>query len=69
VKLNWDSVFGGVRQFALGGGVSGPGGGVNSTSYGMIIEGELSAVPIPGAVWLMGSALIGFVGWGRRVKV
>ncbi|MCB1759961.1 MAG: hypothetical protein KDI68_09320 [Gammaproteobacteria bacterium] len=69
VKLTWDSVFGGARQYAISGGTFGPAGGVNSTSYGMIIEGELSAVPIPGAVWLMGSALIGFVGWGRRVKV
>ncbi|MCB1751529.1 MAG: hypothetical protein KDI74_07375 [Gammaproteobacteria bacterium] len=29
----------------------------------------LASVPIPGAVWLMGSALVGFVGWGRRLQV
>lgn len=28
--------------------------------------GDVSAVPIPGAVWLLGSGLIGFVGIGRR---
>ncbi|MCP5448099.1 MAG: hypothetical protein H6964_14045 [Chromatiaceae bacterium] len=30
---------------------------------------NISAVPIPGAMWLMGSALIGFAGWGRRTAV
>ena len=25
-----------------------------------------TAVPVPGAIWLFGSALAGFVGWGRR---
>lgn len=30
---------------------------------------QISAVPIPGAMWLMGSALIGFAGWGRRTAV
>lgn len=28
--------------------------------------GDVSAVPIPGAVWLLGSGLIGFVGIGRK---
>ncbi len=27
---------------------------------------ELAAVPVPAAVWLMGSALLGFAGFGRR---
>lgn len=41
-------------------------------SMPLIVEGtvhDTSPVPIPGAVWLMGSALIGFAGWGRRTAV
>jgi hypothetical protein len=30
---------------------------------------EVSAVPVPAAIWLFGSALIGFVGLGRRTSV
>ena len=30
---------------------------------------SLTAVPVPAAVWLFGTALIGFVGMSRRVKV
>ena len=28
-----------------------------------------SAVPVPAAVWLFGTALIGFIGYGKRRKV
>ncbi|MEJ2611375.1 MAG: hypothetical protein P8179_15155 [Candidatus Thiodiazotropha sp.] len=28
----------------------------------------VSAVPVPGAVWLFGSAMLGFVGWSRNKK-
>ena len=31
--------------------------------------GSLSGVPIPAAVWLFGTALIGFIGVSRRTKV
>ena len=30
---------------------------------------SVSAVPVPAAVWLFGTALIGFVGYGRRTSV
>lgn len=30
--------------------------------------GNVSAVPIPGAVWLFGSGLIGLLGWARRKR-
>ena len=33
------------------------------------ISGTLSAVPVPAAAWLFGSALIGLVGIARRKKV
>ena len=38
-----------------------------STSYGMYGI-EISQVPVPAAVWLFGSGLIGFVGVARRRK-
>jgi len=31
--------------------------------------GRVSAVPVPAAVWLFGTALIGFIGMARRTKV
>ena len=38
--------------------------------YPYIIEGSLtSTVPVPAAVWLFGSGLIGLVGFARRKKV
>lgn len=37
------------------------------TQYGPVIDSvSVSAVPVPAAVWLFGSALPGFVGFGRR---
>ena len=30
---------------------------------------EVSAVPVPAAIWLFGSALVGFVGFGRRRSI
>ncbi|MCP5407547.1 MAG: hypothetical protein H6968_02155 [Chromatiaceae bacterium] len=67
-SILWDLVAGGNRQFSFGaGGSSTP---VIPDSYVMKVEASsISAVPIPGAVWLMGSALVGFVGWGRRHQV
>ncbi len=65
--IKWDIVSGGTLQFAFG--MEAPPN--LSHSFVMKVEATpvLSAVPIPGAVWLMGSALIGFVGWGRRLQV
>ena len=34
-----------------------------------IVEANISAVPIPSAVWLFGTALIGFIGMSRRTGV
>ena len=33
------------------------------------VDPNPSAVPVPGAVWLFGSALAGFVGFGRRKSI
>jgi hypothetical protein len=44
---------------------------IDDEYYGQFYTGntQLSAVPIPAAVWLFGTALIGFVGMSRRRKV
>lgn len=35
--------------------------------YGLAVRsGQVSAVPVPGAIWLLGSGLIGLVGFNRR---
>lgn len=38
-------------------------------NYGFNIETTVSAVPVPGAVWLFGSAITGLIGFGRRKSV
>ncbi len=40
-----------------------------TTRYGMAIRsGQVSEVPVPGAIWLLGSGLIGLMGFGRKLK-
>ncbi len=56
---NTDNVtFGGMQNGPFPGSVPGFNG-----------NGSLSAVPVPAAVWLMGSGLLGLVGVARRRKV
>ena len=38
-------------------------------SHFSIYTSGISAVPVPAAVWLFGTALIGFIGFSRRTKV
>jgi hypothetical protein len=45
-----------------------------STGYhnfipGNLVISEVSAVPVPAAVWLFGTALVGFIGISRKTKV
>lgn len=42
---------------------------VKSGEVAMIIYGDVSSVPVPAAVWLFGSGLIGLIGFARRKKV
>ncbi|MCK9607636.1 MAG: peptidase M10 [Methylomonas sp.] len=42
---------------------------LNDGSYGLIANLSVQAVPVPGAVWLFGSAIIGLIGCGRRKTV
>jgi hypothetical protein len=42
---------------------------VNLNAYAWAVhEGNIGAVPIPAAVWLFGSGLIGLIGAARRKK-
>jgi len=40
----------------------------NLSSDGTLTYGDVSAVPVPAAVWLFGSGLVGLVGIARRKK-
>ena len=44
------------------------GGGFNNNVGTWTIEGNVSAVPVPAAVWLFGSGLVGLAGIARRRK-
>ena len=66
------------EEFYLAMGLMAGAGGVNATSQSLstlvgafdqpyAVEPAFAAVPVPGAVWLLGSALIGLVGVRRRV--
>ena len=44
------------------------GGGFNNNVGTWTIEGTVSAVPVPAAVWLFGSGLVGLAGIARRRK-
>lgn len=47
---------------------SGPFAGFNATFGGTATVSSVSAVPVPAAVWLFGSGLLGLVGIARRKK-
>jgi hypothetical protein len=42
--------------------------GFGGVPYGLSLTGTISAVPVPTAVWLLGSGLMGLVGVARRYK-
>lgn len=45
-------------------------GGKSGVYYAMaVLESNVSAVPVPAAVWLLGSGLLGLVAVGRRCRV
>ena len=64
-----------IQAWKFGFGTSGPASGladdVNKTNlfYAMAVyDGDVAAVPIPAAVWLFGSGLLGLIGVARRRK-
>jgi hypothetical protein len=42
--------------------------GQDNISYGIRVYGETSVVPVPAAVWLFGSGLLGLIGFTRKKK-
>ena len=60
IKLNGDSSFDFAAYDGTGSGLS------HYLEFG---QGMRTAVPVPAAVWLFGTALIGFVGVSRKRKV
>lgn len=40
--------------------------GTGGVSYALHLEGTISAVPVPVAMWLFGSGLLGLIGVARR---
>jgi len=41
--------------------------GADSSSYGLAVRNaEVSVVPVPGAVWLLGSGLVGILGFRKK---
>ena len=42
--------------------------GTGGTDYAPYLSVTVSSIPIPGAVWLLGSGLIGIVGIRRKYK-
>jgi hypothetical protein len=40
--------------------------GFGQVPYRMHLQGTIAAVPVPAAIWLLGSGLVGLIGFGRR---
>ena len=41
---------------------------LSEAQSGLVVFAEVSAVPVPAAIWLFGTALIGFIGFSKRRK-
>lgn len=54
--------------FGMQHGYQGVNATINNHSAWAVHDGDVSAVPIPAAVWLFGSGLIGLIGIARRKK-
>ncbi len=57
-----------IRDFN-GGGLDGAGENTNDYVFADAYDISVSAVPVPAAFWLFGTALVGFVGISRRRKI
>ena len=67
-NFSWDGVYGNAYQIDYTATVQT--GGFAGTQYFLRLEGVVNAapVPVPAAVWLFGSGLLGLVGVARRKK-
>ena len=41
-------------------------GCIPGATQAVVIDGQFSLIPVPAAVWLLGSAVLGLFGWSRR---
>lgn len=82
VRINWPGNYrlslalgsdmdnnGGTIPILLGSSENLCGNSGCSTDVRLITSGSVSAVPVPAAVWLFGSGLIGLVDFARRKKI
>ena len=58
----------GAYFFDVLGSISGINGGAYTAAISTVSSNAVSAVPLPSAAWLLGSALAGLVSFGRRSK-
>ncbi len=68
-KVYWSSTelgFGNAAFFAFFNGNSAGSGKANNFLAIAVHDGDVSAIPVPAAIWLMGSALLGLVGIRRK---
>lgn len=63
---NGDGTYGVVVRYI--GTINDPGGSFHNFASNWRLEGTMTVVPVPAAVWLLGSGLIGLVGIARRKK-
>ncbi|MHB8453984.1 MAG: VPLPA-CTERM sorting domain-containing protein [Acidiferrobacterales bacterium] len=67
--FTWDGIYG--DAYSLNYAATVPGGdpsGFVSTLYYLHLEGVVKPVPLPAAIWLLGSGLLGLVGFAKRKR-
>ncbi|MES9898019.1 MAG: DUF1566 domain-containing protein [Sedimenticola sp.] len=55
-------------NFSFAGGYQGTSRGSNSAGAWAVRDGDVNVVPIPAAVWLFGTGLMGLIGFSKRKK-
>lgn len=77
VSITFSGLSAGKYSLWIGGNATGTGicgptctsnGSTGSTNQQYLANISVAAVPVPGAVWLFGSAVAGMIGFGRKAK-